>query len=279
MCFSKIAILGPGVLGGSLAMAKPVSSILWARNPDRAAEARTLGLQATTDLAAAVNHRDLVILAVPVGAMGDLAKRLAPHLAPGTLVTDVGSVKTLPHQVAGKILAEAGIDFLGSHPMAGSEKRGLPASRPDLFQNAACILTNGQNLPENRVRDLADFWISLGSRVSFMTPEAHDEAVARISHFPHAMAAITAAISLRPPDFSALSGGGLRDTTRIAAGDPAMWAEILCENRLPVLAALREAETSLREILAILEDSAQEPLRQFLTHAKTLRENLPIQPS
>jgi len=279
MSFSRIAILGPGVLGGSLALAHPANSILWARNPERTAEAENLGLQATTDLATATKNCDLIILAVPVGVMADLATRLLPHLSPGCLITDVGSIKTLPHQTAGNILSQAGFDFIGSHPMAGSEKKGLPAARPDLFQNAACIITNGQNLPETRCRELATFWTALGSKISFMDPTAHDQAVARISHFPHLLASLTATISLNPPDFSNLAGGGLRDTTRIAAGDPDMWAEILIENRAPVIQALREAEKSLREILAIMEEPDQEQLREFLAHAKQLRDQIPNQPS
>ena len=269
--FQKIAILGPGLLGGSIALAARragLEAVLWGRNPERVAVASTMGLQATTDLAEAVGGADLVIFAVPVGVMGDLAERLVDHLEAGALVTDVGSVKSLPHQVA----AERGLRFVGSHPMAGSEQTGMEAARDDLFDGAACVLSNDGGLDEV-LEPLATFWKSLGcDRVRTMSAAEHDQAVARISHFPHAMSSLTADVSLQDQSHAELAGGGFRDTTRVAAGDPAMWAEIMIENREVLQESLSEARDQIGKMLDQLANSDQEGLQAYLAEVKARKD-------
>jgi prephenate dehydrogenase len=156
MSFSRIAILGPGLLGGSVGLAANGAGyevILWGRNPKRVEVALKIGLEATTDLKDAVKEADLIILAVPVGVMGLLFESISGNLKPGAIVTDVGSVKALPHRVAN----EHGIPFIGSHPMAGSEQTGIEAARADLFKGAACALTNDQERPNEELRAVARF--------------------------------------------------------------------------------------------------------------------------
>ncbi|MFT6178011.1 MAG: prephenate dehydrogenase [Akkermansiaceae bacterium] len=271
MIISRIAILGPGLLGGSVGLAAQASGYevtLWGRNEERVEATRRLGLDATTDLVAAVSEADLVILAVPVGVMAVLAERFKAHLKPGSLVTDVGSVKALPHEMA----EDQKLSFIGSHPMAGSEQTGIEAARGDLLEGAACILTNDQGRPVKEVEVLGRFWKDLGCQLTFMTAVSHDRAVARISHLPHAMAVVTASAALRSPEDEALAAGGFRDTTRVATGDPAMWAEIMVENRDALSLALEDAQNEIREMLDHLAKSDKKGLQEYLAEVKLRKE-------
>jgi prephenate dehydrogenase len=281
MPFNHVAVLGAGLLGGSLALAVPSRSgavvRLWARRAETVAEAQALGIEgATEDLGWALAGAELVILATPVGAFPALAARMLEHgVSPGVLVTDVASVKRLVHVGVGGLFGAAGVDFIGSHPMAGSEKSGVGAAAADLFDGAACILTDDGAVGPARVAELADFWRMLGSRCETMAAQAHDEVVARVSHLPHVLAALGAKIALAQPQDGRLGGGGLRDTTRVAGGDAAMWTEILMENRGALERPLRDAAAGLSEMLAMLEACDHEGLRRWLEGAKQLRDGLP----
>jgi len=269
MSFSKIAILGPGLLGGSVGLAAKAAGlevVLWGRSAERVEATRSLGLSATTNLAEAVADADLIIFAVPVGVMAKLAGKVSPHLAEGALVTDVGSVKALPHEAA------AALSFIGSHPMAGSEQTGIEAARADLFQGAACVLTNELGLAASKVTALRGFWEVLGCEVCEMRVADHDRAVARISHLPHAMAVATTAAALRFPSDAQLAAGGYRDTTRVASGDPVMWAEIMMENRTALTAALQDAQKEIGEMLDQLANSDKNGLEEYLTDVKRRKE-------
>ncbi|WP_338286489.1 prephenate dehydrogenase/arogenate dehydrogenase family protein [Luteolibacter sp. LG18] len=283
MDFQKVAVLGGGLLGGSLALAltkkfPDLGVSLWARREETAATARSLGIAgATSELPAAVAGADLVVLAVPVGAMPDLVKKaLAAGLAAGAVVTDVGSVKGVVHATLPPVLAGSGIPFIGSHPMAGSEHGGIEAAKATLFESAACLLTDDQRSPVELRGKLERFWQSVGCRTSWMLSAVHDELVARISHLPHVIAAAGATVALRDPGDGRFGGGGLRDTTRVAGGDPAMWTEILMENREALAAPLRETIAGLREMLASLEAGDHETVHRLLATAKTRRDALPL---
>ncbi len=279
--FSTITILGGGLLGGSLAMAlsareNPPLVRLWARRGETAATARDLGITgATTDLSAAVAGADLLVLAVPVGSMDALVSQaIAAGLPPGCLITDVGSVKSVPHQTIRATIAGQPFHFIGSHPMAGSEQGGVAAASPDLFQNAACLLTNDEQAPQPLADSLERFWQRVGCRTTWTDAAHHDQLVARISHLPHIVAASAARVCLQNPADGSFGGGGLRDTTRVAAGHTAMWAEILTENRAALLGPLRETLADLTDFLAILESADQEAARQWLVTAKDRRDTL-----
>ena len=278
--FQNIGILGGGLLGGSAALAlwENTDVRLWFRKPDAIAPAKKMGFTSATDnLAEAVSEADLLILAVPVGAMPALlSAAITAGLPNACLVTDVGSVKAAPHRDLAPILAQSGNPFIGSHPMAGSERNGFAAARVDLFQNAACLLTNDSGASSDLCAGLEDFWKSLGCRTKWLGAAEHDRLVARISHLPHVIAAATAYGALSADTASGnLSGGGLRDTTRVAGGNPEMWAEILLENRGEVARSVRETITKLDEFLVALDGANQEELRSLLTEAKTLRDTLP----
>lgn len=278
--FSQVTILGGGLLGGSLALALPALESppavrLWVRRAETAAEARDLGIAGVfTDIGEAITGSDLIVLAVPVGAMPNLIQSaIAGGLSKEALVTDVGSVKRLPHQTLPPLLAARGISFIGSHPMAGSERTGLAAASADLFANAACLLTNDQHVAGSRAAALERFWQSVGCRTAWMSAVIHDSLVARISHLPHIIAASGARVCLKDPSEGQFGGGGLRDTTRVAGGNPEMWAEILMENREAITGPLRETIADLREILASLENGEQETTRQWLATAKQRRDS------
>ncbi len=279
--FPNITILGAGLLGGSLALAlteleSPPNVRLWARKQETAAAATKLGIiRATADLTEAVASTDLLILAVPVGAMAALVQEaIDVGLPDGCLITDVGSVKQVVHLKISPLLEGRDICFIGSHPMAGSERNGLAAITADLFQNAACLLTNDNAAPTQRAAALERFWKHIGCRTSWMSAAVHDELVARISHLPHIIAASAARVCLKEPSEGKFGGGGLRDTTRVAAGNPTMWAEIALENRGALASLLHESIADLREILASLENADQEQVHQWLATAKQRRDPL-----
>lgn len=277
--FPNITILGGGLLGGSLALAlagTPCAVRLWARRVETAQAARAIGISgATHDLADAVKAADLLLLAVPVGSMAALVSQaLDAGLPAGCLITDVGSVKFAPHREIPPLLTGRGIDFIGSHPMAGSEQNGLEAASARLFQNAACLLTNDEGVSNQKAEALEGFWQSVGCRTSWMSAAAHDALVARISHLPHVVAAGAALVCLKDPDDGRFGGGGLRDTTRVAGGNPGMWVEILMENRAALLGPLRETLAGLSEILSHLENGDRQAVHDWLAAAKKLRDPL-----
>jgi prephenate dehydrogenase len=279
--FSNISILGGGLLGGSLALALANQNQaprvrLWARKEETADAARNLGIDgATSNLKFAVEDADLLILAVPVGAMADLVSAaIDAGLPAACLVTDVGSVKQSPHRELAPILAPKGIDFIGSHPMAGSERNGLSAISATLFEGAACLLTNDAKIIEPRANALENFWQAIGCHTAWMSAAAHDALVARISHLPHVIAASAARICLKNPADGRFGGGGLRDTTRVASGNPEMWAEILIENRAALIDPIRETIADLNDVLTRLENGDQKTTRQWLNEAKQQRDPL-----
>lgn len=255
-----------------MALQERTKVALWARRAASVEQATERGIGgATDDLAEAIAGADLILLSVPVGAMRGLTERmLGLGLAEDCLVTDVGSVKTAVHRELGPLLGNSGVPLIGGHPMAGSERQGIEACRADLFQGAACLLTNDEGVEPSLALRLEKFWQAVGCRVSWIDARSHDELVARISHFPHAMAAVAALVSLESPEEAVFGGGGLRDTTRVAGGDAGMWAEILMENRASLLGPMRSAMSILGEMLAMLEGGEHEAVRKLLERAKQL---------
>ncbi len=273
-----ITLYGPGLLGGSLALAIqeqfPETKLrLWARRAEAENGIRARGIDAEffTDPTAAASGASLIILCTPVESMAALAQQIAmADLPADCLITDVGSVKG---QVVSELEPILGKHFIGSHPMAGSEKTGIEVARANLFVNAACLLTPRAGADATRLRH---FWETLGCRVLEMSPEEHDVKVARISHLPHMMAAITTLAALRSdPGAVSCVAGGFRDSTRIASGDPSLWTGIALANRPALTAQLRVASAALTELLEILDKPDEAALRRFLAEAKALRDSVP----
>lgn len=284
--FTRIAILGPGLLGGSLAMAIrrscPGAEVhLWARRESviDIIRKREMADLASTDLCSIIRGADLVILATPVGTMGELARCVvdAGGVAPACVVTDVGSVKEPVMQMFAEVFHDSGFFAVGSHPMAGSEKTGIEYARADLFEGAACAITPPE--PEaggDHVRKLEHFWQTVGMRTWVMEASQHDRLVAKISHLPHLVAAAMVEVAFcEGKEAASLAGAGFLDSTRIAAGAPEMWTEILLENRFGVVEELKSLQVKLGEVLAFLEDMDEERLMRFLSLAKDLRDSMP----
>ena len=278
--FSSVAILGPGLLGGSLlhdAMRLGWTDVrAWTRRREIVQQIQSARLAhlATTDLGEAVRGADLIVLASPIGTYQQLIDQLMQaDLTLGVTITDVGSVKGPVVHGIGRQLTDAGIAFVGGHPMAGSEAKGLDAARPFLFQDAACLLTPVASTPAGALHKVTAFWTALGARVSSVDPDLHDSIMARISHVPHlAAAAIVLAALGEDPSIAQFAAGGLRDTTRVASGDPSMWEEILRENRSAVLQAGKDLHQKLGELLEFLENMDHQPLLTALQKAKQLRD-------
>ncbi|MBT7959199.1 MAG: prephenate dehydrogenase/arogenate dehydrogenase family protein [Akkermansiaceae bacterium] len=278
---NKIAVLGSGLLGGSIALAaqsrmQGVAAVLWGRREDSIREAKELGITyATTDLENAVSEADMIILATPVGAMLQILDSVSKIKSlKDIVITDVGSVKLTPRDTLEAVVQAAGGCYIGSHPMAGSEQAGIHAARANLFMGAACVMTNDFNHSEEKVTLLRDFWEALGCECYQTSSEEHDRVMARISHLPHLLASVGALVGLKYSEDRKFAGNGLRDTTRVASGHPAMWAEILLRNRGAIKEPIEEAIGHLRDVLAFLEDSSEEQLERLLNDAKQHRDNL-----
>lgn len=281
MPFSSIAILGPGLLGGSLALAvreRMPGAVLrvWARRPEGVEQVQAMGLAdvASTDPAAIARGADFILFCMPIEGMPEVAERIAGVVARGTVITNVGSVKQPVVERLGKIF-RGRAEFVGSHPMAGSEQAGLDAARGDLFNNAVTIVTPVEETRKESVAAVADFWEGLGCRVAIATPRVHDEAVALISHLPHLAAAVLVQTAMREnPAAIEWRGTGFLDTTRIASGPPAMWAGILLENRVAVTKAIYAMIENLSEAGKLLESAEPGGIENYLAEARTARERL-----
>jgi prephenate dehydrogenase len=280
---ARVAILGPGLLGGSLLMAlrarlPGVHLRAWGRRVEAVAELEALGLAdvCSTDLAVVVKDADLVVICTPVRTMSDLGRELAKlPLAKQAVVTDVGSVKAMVVAGMEEALRDSGFEFVGSHPMAGSERAGLEAARVDLFEGQGCLITPTLFTTDRALGMAREFWQLMGCRLLMMSPEEHDRSVARISHMPHlAAAACTLAAMRDDPSVRLCAGNGFRDTTRVASGNADLWTGIVFENRQEVLDAVRSARDRFSDLVAMLENLDEVGVRHFLSEAKALRDTV-----
>ncbi len=274
--FPRVAILGVGLLGASLGLAlkkhKLAAHITGAgrANSPSLDIALRLGAidAATTDAADAVRAADLVVLCTPVRQFPQNFRDIAGALKPGALVTDVGSTKTQVLQWAQEFLP-AHIAFVGSHPMAGSEKNGPAAARDNLYENAVCLVIHAPHAER-----IAALWKSLGMKVLLTDAATHDRWVAAISHLPHALAFSLMNVTAQDPAALQAIAGAFIDTTRIASSDPQMWVDILLTNRPAIIAAIGEFQTELAALKQAIVDQDESAIRRRLDSARALRENL-----
>ena len=277
----RIAVLGSGLLGGSIALAVqsllPTATVaLWGRREQGVEDARERGVrEASTDLGKVLREVDMIVLASPVGAMLEILDAAAACASlEGVIVTDVGSVKLTPRETLKDTVEKAGAKYIGSHPMAGSEQAGVASARADLFKGAACVITNDFNHPAEDLDQIRNFWEAIGCQCYLTSSEEHDGVMARISHLPHMLASVTALVGLKHPEDGKFAGNGMRDTTRVASGNPVMWAEIFLRNREALNGPIKEVINHLREMLDLLENSREEELTRVLEDAKQLRDQL-----
>jgi cyclohexadieny/prephenate dehydrogenase len=283
--FERVALIGLGLIGASLShvmrrekLARHVSG--HARTEATRNRAMELGLcQSMHETAAdAAAGADLVVLCVPVSACAALAQEIGPVLAPGAIVTDVGSVKQAVVRDVAPHIPE-GVDLIPGHPIAGTEYSGPDAGFAELFRNRWCILTPPDNANPKAVERLKDFWTACGADVDFMTPEHHDLVLAITSHLPHLIAynIVTTAADLEQVTSSEVikySAGGFRDFTRIAASDPVMWRDVFLNNREAVLEMLGRFSEDLAGLQRAIRWGDGDKLFDLFTRAREIRRGI-----
>lgn len=277
--FDPIAILAPGLLGASVARAARYYGAarrvtLWARRPEARLQLKEQPWcdRVAESPAEAAADAEFVVVCAPVDQIVALVRQIAPVLPAGAIVTDVGSVKgeicRLSHQAL-----PAGRHFVGSHPMAGSEKTGWEHGRADLFQGRVTFVTPLPETDPKATEKVAAFWTALGSDAATTEPDAHDEIVAHISHLPQVLAStLCASLARREPKWRNFSGGGLRDTSRIAGSDPKLWKTILEQNRDEVLRAVRAYQDELHGMERALANRDWFEVQAILERGKAYRD-------
>jgi prephenate dehydrogenase len=273
MGFDRISILGVGLIGGSVGLAcrrdASHSQIIgYSRNTQEIHRATERGAihYGTINPVEAVTNADLVILCTPVGVFGKLIEAIAPTLKPGAIVTDVCSTKRTFARLAEKYPK---IRFVGSHPMAGAEKHGIENAREDLLTGALCIVTPTISSDHASLQSIEGYWQSLKMRTVRMSAEVHDQLTSDISHLPHAIAA--ALVRIQSCESLQLAARGFLDTTRIAAGDPSLWQEILLENRENLRSGIVRMQKELQDLLEKLDSNDPSAIQQWLKAAADIR--------
>ena len=264
MRIHTLTIVGVGLIGGSIGLAakqRGLAARVLGTGRRRASLDSALALGAIDEgflePASAIAQAEVVVFCTPVERIAEQVLANAPGCAPGTLLTDAGSTKAaIVRGVEGHL--PAGVSFVGSHPLAGSEKRGPEHADANLFQGRLTVVTQTPATDSAALERTATFWRALGSRVRIMPPEDHDRALAMTSHLPHLLAAALAGIL--PPELYELTATGFRDTTRVAAGDPSIWTGIFTQNRLAVLDALKPLIERLTRFRQALEAADAETL-------------------
>jgi prephenate dehydrogenase len=272
---NQITVIGLGLLGGSIASGvlrcfsgiKVVGFSHRASTRSRARELAVVG-EVVDSLEQSVCGADLVILATPISTFEDIFGRISKFLPDGCILTDVGSTKVLPHRWAAKKLPRR-VHYVGSHPIAGSEQRGVDFARDDLCDRAMCILTATQKTNQQAVRTLEEFWSKLGCMVKLMKPAEHDRIFANVSHIPH----ITAAALINATNGSEMkfAGKGFLDTSRIASGPANIWADVLLTNTGNISKGIDKVIAELHKLKKAVDKQDREQIEKLLAAAKKKR--------
>ena len=283
--FARVALIGIGLIGSSIACAARRKSLAghiagFAPEPDIRERAKKAGFADSIHdtLVDVVRDADLVILAAPVGAFGQIAKDMAPHLKPGAIVSDVGSVKaTVVRDVGAHI--PSGVHLIPAHPIAGTEQSGPEAGFAELFDGRWCIVTPPPGADAQAVEAVSNFWRGLGSNVEAMEPQHHDLVLAITSHVPHLIAynIVGTAADLETVTESEVikySAGGFRDFTRIAASDPTMWRDVFLNNREAVLEMLGRFNEDLSALQRAIRWGDGDALFNLFTRTRAIRREI-----
>ena len=282
--YRRVALIGLGLIASSISHAlrrtgAPVEIRGYARSHATRQEAARLGLATIFETAGeAVEGADLVILCVPVGAMGSIAAEIAPHLAPGATVSDVGSVKRAVIDAVTPHLPE-GVHFVPGHPLAGTEHSGPASGFASLFDNRWCLLTPLPDADPAAVAALAEFWQALGARVDTMEPDHHDLVLAVTSHVPHLIAYTMVGVAdhlrrVTEQEVINYSAAGFRDFTRIAASDPTMWRDVFLSNREATLDVLGRFTEELFALQRAIRLGDGEHLHAYFTRTRAIRRGI-----
>jgi prephenate dehydrogenase len=278
MRIGTLTIVGVGLIGGSIGLAarrrglaaRVIGAGRQAASLERAREVGAID-EVCLDVVEAVRRTDVAVFCTPVNLIAEQILAAAPRCANGTLLTDAGSTKgAIVRALDGKL--PAGVTFVGSHPLAGSEKRGPEHADADLFQGRVTVVTPTPRTDSATVERTVAFWQALDSRVIVMEPDEHDRALAMTSHLPHLLASALAGIL--PPKLRDLTATGFRDTTRVAAGDPSIWTGIFLQNRAALVEALGKLQDQIIDFKKALMTSDQAAIDALLACGKRSRDAL-----
>lgn len=273
MTIDTLAIIGVGLLGGSLARAarqRGVARHIVGVEPDEVSARLALSAGLVDELVPEAKA-DVVVCCAPVDCVAELLLAAAEHGKAGTLLTDVGSTKATIVQAVEKSLPPH-VLFAGSHPLAGSEKQGPEHADGRLFESRLVIVTPTETTPRAAVEQVSAFWQALGARVRLMSPEEHDRGVALTSHLPHLIASALAGVL--PPSLAELTASGFRDTTRLAASDPRLWTAIALQNRDFLLEALATFAGRIEQFQRALEEKDEGRLFELLAVGCKMRKDV-----
>ena len=283
--FKRIALIGFGLIGGSIARAARAQGlageiVTTARSEKTRARVTELGLvdSVLETNAEAVKGADLVILCIPVGACGPVAEEIAPFLEAGAIVSDVGSVKGAIARDMGPHIPQ-GVHFVPAHPVAGTEHSGPDSGFAELFINRWCILTPPDGTDPAAIEKLRAFWAGLGARVEIMTPDHHDLVLAITSHLPHLIAYTIVGTAdelaqVTSSEVIKFSAGGFRDFTRIAASDPTMWRDVFLNNKDAVLEMLGTFTEDLSKLTRAIRRNDGEALFEHFNRTRAIRRGI-----
>ncbi|ODS33484.1 MAG: cyclohexadienyl dehydrogenase/5-enolpyruvylshikmate 3-P synthase [Candidatus Scalindua rubra] len=281
MNFGVVSIIGTGLIGGSIGLGlkeKGLAKLVIGVGHRTVSINKALKIKAidedTTDIEKAVSRADIVILATSVDLIPRLSKRVIPSMKRSAILTDVGSTKNyivsqIDKEIKGKYDGKKS-NFIGAHPLAGSEQRGIESARSDLFEGSICVLTPTNLSSKKCITKISNLWRTLGAKVCILTPREHDEIVAFVSHLPHfVVSGLTSVVNEKHWKFAA---SGLRDTTRVASGDPKLWLNICKQNRAKLIKALRCFSKEIKYTLNDLEQGNDNEILKRLKKAKTVRD-------
>lgn len=279
---NKVAIIGLGLMGGSLGLALKCKGLAKVSASARREETRRLALsmgaadEVFESPREALRGANIAVFCTPVCSILALAQDCLSAFEPGCVITDVGSTKADLVRDMTLLLSGSKVAFVGSHPMAGSDKTGLEAAKANLYQGAVTAITPVAGTLDSAVQSIETFWCGAGANVVRIAPDAHDILVARSSHLPHLISALLVVTAGRnsPVDLPKFCGPGFRDTTRIAAGSPDMWHDIVKTNRDAILAELHAYNNELAGLISAIEKQDFGRVKFFLEHARMLRQEL-----
>jgi cyclohexadieny/prephenate dehydrogenase len=283
--FKRVALIGFGLIGGSIARAARAQGlaeeiVTTARSEQTRARVKQLGIvdRVVETNAEAVQDADLVILCIPVGACGAVAAEIGPHLKAGAIVSDVGSVKGAVVREIAPHLPDR-VHFVPAHPVAGTEHSGPDSGFAELFINRWCILTPPEGTAAEATEKLRAFWAGLGARVEIMTPDHHDLVLAITSHLPHLIAYTIVGTAdelaqVTESEVIKFSAGGFRDFTRIAASDPTMWRDVFLNNREAVLEMLGTFNEDLSKLTRAIRRGDGEALFEHFARTRAIRRGI-----
>jgi cyclohexadieny/prephenate dehydrogenase len=281
----RLALIGTGLIGGSIARAARASGaaktvVATARSAETRKRVKELGFadEVADTSAEAVKDADLVIVSIPVGACGAVAKDIGPHLKPGAILSDVGSVKASVARDMAPYVPK-GVHFIPGHPVAGTENSGPDSGFAELFVNRWCILTPVEGTDPAATEKLVAFWPALGAHVETMTPEHHDLVLAVTSHLPHLIAYTIVGTADELGDVTEsevlkFSAGGFRDFTRIAASDPTMWRDVFLHNKDAVLEMLGTFNEDLSKLTRAIRRGDGDALFEHFARTRAIRRGI-----